>query len=229
MNASSGPFAARHCAEHVARGGHLNHVRDPVRAFPLAARPMQHEAAIGAHGPATQDRLRRDRLVLRFEAHLLEHILQPHGQRLVHDDAERTLVGVLADDGHRLGKIRIGERRHRDQQVVREARLVAHGQSVWACDAVRSRNSGDSAALHPPTGELPFVGEAQHAVFTRQLRRKRVERTRELENLDRGRVEVGIAAGSADDGLFRAHRSHLQPLPAPGWPRRSVHGRRLGS
>src|SRR5690242_8902617 len=39
-----GPFATRHRAEHITRGGHLNHVRDAMRAFPLAARPMQHEA-----------------------------------------------------------------------------------------------------------------------------------------------------------------------------------------
>jgi hypothetical protein len=126
MNASSGPSPR---GEHVARGGDLHGIRHAMRVIPLAAWPMQHEAAVGVHRPAAQNRLRGDVLAARLDIHLHQHVGQPHGKRLVHDDAERALVRVFADDGDSLRKIRIGERRHRDQQMIREAR-VAHAPSM---------------------------------------------------------------------------------------------------
>ena len=116
-----GALAARHGREHVARGGHLDAVGHLVGVVPLPAGAMQHEAAVGVYRPAAQHRLRRDVLARGLELHLRQHVREPHGQRLVENDAERALVGVLADERDRLGEVRVGELRHRDQQVVREA------------------------------------------------------------------------------------------------------------
>src|SRR5688572_5383751 len=80
---------------------------------------------------------------------------------------------------------------------------------VWACDAARSRNGGDSAALHPPTGELPFVGKPQQAVFARQLGREGIEGTGQLQDFDGRLVELRVAARGADDRLLQhAARIH---------------------
>src|SRR5690606_37854119 len=61
------------------------------------------------------------------------------------------------------------------------------------------------AGLQSSFDELPLVGKPQHAVFARKLGRERVERARELENLERGLIELGRTARAANDG--RAERA----------------------
>src|SRR6185312_13124956 len=73
--------------------------------------------------------------------------------------------------------------------------------SVWACRPGVSRNRLHRSAAHAAADELPFVGKAQHAVLARQLRRKRIEGTRQLQDRERRLVEFGVAARAADDGL----------------------------
>ena len=64
-------------------------------------------------------------------AHLLEQRLQVHLDRAVDDDAERALVVVLADEGERLGEMRIRHGGHGDQKVMREIHLL-HSSRVPA-------------------------------------------------------------------------------------------------
>ena len=102
-----------------------------MRGVPVAARAVQHEAAVAVHRAAAQHDLRADLRTRRFEAHLLEDLVERHRQGLVDDDAERALLGaVFADERDGLGEIRVVERGHRDEQVVAEAVAVRHARSM---------------------------------------------------------------------------------------------------
>src|SRR5437016_1081681 len=69
-----GTLAARHGREHVTGGRDLDRVGNLVSVVPLPARTMQHEAAVGMHGSATQHRLRGDLLAGGLELHLRQHV-----------------------------------------------------------------------------------------------------------------------------------------------------------
>ena len=85
---------------------------------PIAARTVQHEAAIGMHRPAAQHRLLADADVGGLELHLRHDVAELHAERLVQHDAERAAFAVLADQRHRLRESALGEGGHRDQQMI---------------------------------------------------------------------------------------------------------------
>ena len=220
-----GALAARHGGQHVARGGDLDVVGDLVGVIPLAAGTVQHEAAVGVHRAAAQHRLLGDAAVGGLELHLRQHVGQLHRQGLVEHDAERALVGVLADDappsarnwdppgsawrsgdgwsGCRCRRRRMRGRRRSPHpggrrlpsRACRPCRQYGHA-------GAESQGTVDTAPpRHAAADELPFVGKAQHAVLAGQLGRKRIEGTRELQDCERRLVEFGVAARAADDGL----------------------------
>src|SRR5256885_16641182 len=83
-----------------------------------------------------------------LEFHLREHVRELHRQRLVEHDAERALVGVLADERHGLREVRGGELRHGDQQMVREAAAFGLGKgsrlaarSAFLCRGAAARGA----------------------------------------------------------------------------------------
>ena len=90
---------------------------------------MQHKAAIGLHRSAEIDGLPGEvpTGLARIEGdiHPVEQGRQAHVHRSIDDHAKRAFGVVLADVGERPGKIRIGHRRHGDEEVVGEADLVA--------------------------------------------------------------------------------------------------------
>ena len=61
---------------------------------------------------------------------LLEQRRQRHVDRLVHDDAERTVLVVLAHIGQRVRKIGIRHGRHGDEEVVREVDRPGHQRRI---------------------------------------------------------------------------------------------------
>src|SRR5580700_8270482 len=110
---------------------------------PVTARTVQDETTVGMHWAAAQHRLRCDLIARWLKLHLRQDIRELHWQRLVEHYAESSLVGVLAHQSHRLGEVRIVQRRHRDQQMVRERR-VAHAMQY-----------GHAAELAQGTAETP--------------------------------------------------------------------------
>jgi hypothetical protein len=84
----------------------------------LPGRHVQHEAALGLHRPAEVDGRVLPRRDLELQVDLVEQAFQGQLGRPVDHQAERALLGVLADVDHRAGEIRIQHRRHRDQELV---------------------------------------------------------------------------------------------------------------
>ena len=66
---------------------------------------MQHEAALGLHRAAEVDRLLGQVLAVERELDLLEQVLQLDVDRLVDHQAERALLGVLAEVDHGAGEV----------------------------------------------------------------------------------------------------------------------------
>ena len=89
---------------------------------------MQHEAALGLHRAAEVDRRLGEVLAVERQLDLLEQVLQLDVDRLVDDQAERALLGVLAQVDHGAGEGAVAHARHGDQELVREVdRLRRHG------------------------------------------------------------------------------------------------------
>src|SRR5579864_4502859 len=76
--------------------------------------------------------------------------------------------------------------------------------TVWARRARVSRNRRHRPRTRTAADEAPLVGKTQHAVLGRELRRKRVEGTGELEDRKRRLVELRIAARAADEGAVES-------------------------
>ena len=109
-------LAPGHRREHVARGGHVQRVRDGHRGLPGArAGAMQHEAAIRAHGPAVEHRARRCRLA-GVEPEMAQHFAQCQiVLRPIDDDAHRVFGVVLAHHDDGAVEAGIADPRHRHQ------------------------------------------------------------------------------------------------------------------
>ena len=89
---------------------------------------MQNETTICLHRSAMHDELAADLERSGRKPQLFENIIEAHLERPVDHEPERALGIVLADESHRLYEIGIRERRHRDQQVVRQiTRYARHG------------------------------------------------------------------------------------------------------
>ena len=87
-------------------------------------RTMQHEAAIGLHRAAEIDRQVGQALGFELDVDFFEQAGQIHVDRAVDDDAQRTVLVVLADIDQGVGKIRIFHRRHGDQEMVGQVDAV---------------------------------------------------------------------------------------------------------
>ena len=112
---------------------------------------------------------------------------------------------------------------HGDQELVGE---VARGH----VPSIRPRRAASQARLQGPQGgpaateppprpsldELPFVGKAQYRIALAHGRREGVEGRGEAHDIDRGLIELRVAARAAHDNLVAAvRRRRLRPR-APG-------------
>ena len=141
---------------------------------------------------------------------------EPHRQGLVEHDAERALVGVLADERHRLREIGIGERGHRDQEMVRK-NSAAHGIEYGHAARTGSRNRGDAARLS--RGRRRTATRRQSAardIARSSSARKGIEGTGELQDVERGLVKLADRRSTGGSRPSPACRRRRSPPPAPG-------------
>jgi hypothetical protein len=98
-------------------------------AVPVAAaeRLVQHEASLGLHRAAEIDRRVGEVLAVEAQLDLLEQVPELDVDRLVDDQAERTLVVVLAQVDHGPGERVVRHARHGDQELVRQVDGGGHG------------------------------------------------------------------------------------------------------
>src|SRR6185437_465637 len=77
-----------------------------------------------------------------------------------------------------------------------------YGDGAPPAQGKQSRRRRERPRREPAADELPLVDEVQHTIAVRQLRREGVEGTGELEDGERGLVELRIAARAADGGAI---------------------------
>ena len=116
--------AAAHGLENVLRSGETHVVGDGERRLPIAERAMQHEAAVDLHRAAEVNGRGAQSVVGQRDVDLLEQRGQRHVDGLVHDDAQRAVLVVLAHVRERVGEMRIRHGRHGDQEVMGEVHLT---------------------------------------------------------------------------------------------------------
>ena len=119
---------------------------------------MQHEAAIDLHRTAEMDGRRAQRVVVERHVDLLEQRRERHVDRLVHHDAERAVLVVLAHEGERVREVRIGHGRHGDQEVMGEIHVVVVARCRPIVDAP------DGLAHNCNGGDIPH-NDAQQRWF----------------------------------------------------------------
>ena len=95
---------------------------------------MQHETAIGLDRPAETDPEISDIGPVQLDIDLAEKTGQRHAEGTVDDDAHRALLAVLADEGQRTRKDRIGKAGHGNQELAGEihlhVRIIAHDKPI---------------------------------------------------------------------------------------------------
>jgi len=114
---------------------------------------VQHEAAVTLHRAAGKHRHVAQPLVFGRERELVEHFGHAHLERTVDHESERAAFVVLAHERDAVREVRVGERRHRDQQLVVEVIARAHGASI---------GPGHVAGQSAKTGQTTFFGEARN-------------------------------------------------------------------
>lgn len=79
---------------------------------------MNDEAALRLYRPAGENGQVIAFGVRGFNLHLFEDFTQFHLRRPVDDDAQRTMLVVLADIGHGMEKIRVAQGGHGNQKLI---------------------------------------------------------------------------------------------------------------
>src|SRR3546814_2075699 len=104
---------------------------------------MHDKAALRLHRAAPEhDRFVGEALVLEF--HLFHYLAELEIGWAIDDQADRTVIAVLAEQGNGVREVLVVETRHRDQELMLQVVLVAHGRSIGkrcAGDKRRDRKS----------------------------------------------------------------------------------------
>src|SRR3546814_7018471 len=87
------------------------------------------------------DRFVGEALVLEF--HLFHHLADLEIGWAIDDQADRTVIAVLAEQGNGVREVLVVETRHRDQELMLQVVLVAHGRSIGKrCAGDKRRAAG---------------------------------------------------------------------------------------
>ena len=118
----------RNRRENVLRCRNADLVPYPEHRIPVPRRVVDDESALALHRPALEHRdpigVSRGSL----DAHVVEDRGELDVERPVDDDAHRAVLAVRAHQGHRPVKVRIGEARHRDEELVGQIHAGHYGR-----------------------------------------------------------------------------------------------------
>ena len=116
-------------AQHLDRGGQVESVRDPLRVLDARVITEEQEAALRLDRAAAPEHEPAVALHRRIERNGLRG---PQVRRTVHDEADRSVAAVLAQEDHAAGEVLVLELRHRDEQRRRERVRRGHARMVTA-------------------------------------------------------------------------------------------------
>ncbi len=117
------PLTAGHRGQHIARGGHLDEIGDFVRGVPLAAGRCNTKPRSVRIGPphstvwAPISSSRGSSFICESTSRSIM------GEGLFKNQPQGALIAVLTHQCHRMREVTVGQRRHRDEQMVRIAGL----------------------------------------------------------------------------------------------------------
>ena len=88
------------------------------RGFPFVGRAVNDKPPIAVDWAPEINCLGIKARAIRLDVHLREHLFEMYVHRTVNHDAHRTFIVVRANISDGLGKMRVLERRHRDEKVI---------------------------------------------------------------------------------------------------------------
>ena len=111
-------FAAAHGLQDIPRGGQADLVIDRQGGLPGPQRRMQDKTPVHLHRTTVEHWLGTADIGRHRDVDLFQQSAQGKVDWPVHHHAKGTIAIVTADVGKRIGKIRVGHRRHGNQEMI---------------------------------------------------------------------------------------------------------------